>query len=98
MLTEVELYRNPKMMATTSADSQSAARSFLPVFSQLASLRVALGGAAVRTPNPRPVPTRSRTRVGIDPEPIPTRWPSNPEPVRDQVGISACKSFRFRDQ
>jgi hypothetical protein len=35
---------------------------------------------------------------GIDPDLIPSKKTRDPEAFRDLVGISACKSFRSRDQ
>ena len=44
------------------------------------------------------IPGKSRQDPGINPEEIPKAAKDDPEQFRDQVGILACKSFRFRDQ
>jgi hypothetical protein len=85
MLTEVELYRNPKMMATTSADSQSAARSFLPVFSQLASLRVAPGARQ----SGLLIPDRSRQDPELESGLIPSRSRRGGQAIPSRFGIKS---------
>ena len=51
-----------------------------------------------RTPDPGAIPRSPRDLSREDPEKIPREKQADPDGVRDQVGISSCKSFRFRDQ
>ena len=44
------------------------------------------------------IPSKSRPSLGINPEEIPSAAAVDPDRRRDQIGILACKSFRFRDQ
>jgi hypothetical protein len=43
------------------------------------------------------IPNRSRPNPEMIPEEIPKAGKADPDHRRDLVGISACKSFRFRD-
>jgi hypothetical protein len=43
------------------------------------------------------IPNRSRPNPEMVPEEIPKAAKGNPDDPRDLVGISGCKSFRFRD-